>query len=81
MHVEMIVTLGAVAAALIPITIVARGMYRAWKKIDAFLEDWHGEPERPGREAVPSMPARMVAVETRLKTIEGVVHYHHGQQF
>lgn len=77
-----IIVAGAVAAALtaigVVLTKVAKGMYRAWRKVDAFLEDWAGEPERPGRDAVPAMPVRVRKLEIlgslhegRLAALEG----------
>ncbi|WP_020385877.1 hypothetical protein [Kribbella catacumbae] len=74
MGIEWVVTIGAVCAALIPVTLVARGIYRAWKRVDAFLEDWNGEPARPGRAEVPAMPKRMQLVEDRLTKLEEAVH-------
>lgn len=63
---NLILQLGALAVALTALGLLMRAVYRAWKKVDAFLEDWNGEPARPGRAARPSMPARMAAVEKQV---------------
>lgn len=73
MGTEWIVGLGAVCVALAAIGVLARGMYRGWKRVDAFLEDWNGEPARPGRAEVPAMPKRMKQVEERLTKLETAV--------
>lgn len=36
-----------------------------------FLDDWFGEPERPGFPARPGVPERLGKVEARLGTVEG----------
>lgn len=35
-----------------------------------FLDDWFGEPERPGFSARPGVPERLGQVESRLETVE-----------
>lgn len=64
-----VVAAGAVAVALTALGAVLRGVYRAWKRIDAFLEDWAGEPARPGRDEVPPMPVRVKNLE-----LKGLMH-------
>ena len=70
----LILWLGGGCVALAAISAVARGTYRMWKRLDAFLEDWNGEPARPGRDRSPSMPERMAGVEKRLIKLETAVH-------
>lgn len=74
MSTDTIVALGAICTALAAAAVIARSVYRAWKRVDAFLEDWNGEPARAGRERRPSMPERVTRVEQRLTTLEGKIH-------
>jgi hypothetical protein len=74
MGLEAILSLGAVCVALAAIGVVARGIYRFLQRVNAFLEDWNGEPARPGRAERPSMPARMTGVENRLTKLEEVAN-------
>lgn len=67
---EVLVGGGAIAAAMAAMGVLARFVWRAWRKVDAFLEDWNGEKARPGRDARPSMPERMSLVEGRLSNVE-----------
>lgn len=71
---DTVLAVGAICTAVVAIAIVARAIYRFLKRVDAFLSDWNGEPERPGRKRVPSMPERVSAVETRLSAVEGKIH-------
>ena len=41
-------------------------MYRTWKKLADFLEDWNGEPARPGRPARLGVPERLARIEAQL---------------
>lgn len=71
---ELVLQLGALAVALVAIAALMRSVYRAWKKVDAFLEDWNGEPARAGRDGRPSMPERMDKVEKRLTQVETAIN-------
>lgn len=71
---NLVLQLGAIAVAVVAILALMRSVYRAWKRIDAFLEDWNGEPARPGREKRPSMPERVARVEDRLTQVETAIH-------
>jgi len=42
---------------------VVRWMLRTWKRITDFLDDWNGEPARPGVEARPGFPERIARLE------------------
>ena len=67
---NLVLQLGALAVALVAVGAFFRAVFRAWKKVDAFLEDWNGEPARAGREPRPSMPARMAHVELELGQVK-----------
>lgn len=71
---DVVLQLGAVAVAIVAIIALLACVYRAWRKVDAFLEDWNGEPARAGRDGRPSMPERMAGVEKRLTQVESAVH-------
>jgi hypothetical protein len=81
MATEWVLAIGGLCVALAAIAVALRAVYRAWKKVDAFLEDWNGEPARPGRAEVPAMPARVAKLETtvaavdkRLATVEAALN-------
>lgn len=52
-----------VAGALAALVKGGRWVSSLWRKIDLFLDDWNGEPARPGREAVPGVLQRLVVLE------------------
>jgi hypothetical protein len=55
-------------------------LYTGWKRIDNFLDDWNGEPGRPGHEATLSMPERMDQVEARLTALEVTIQNGNGKE-
>jgi len=63
---DVFVAAGIVAGGLALLGMVGRVVrwaFRAWKKIDNFLDDWFGEPERPGVAARPGFPERIARLE------------------
>jgi hypothetical protein len=70
---DLVLQLGALCVALAAVAVVCRSVYRTLRRVDAFLEDWNGEPARAGREARPSMPERVTAVEKRLTKVEAAI--------
>src|SRR5699024_7062734 len=58
-----IVGVGAIALALLGIARLTRALWRIFRSVSHFLEDWHGTPERPGRPPVPGFPERTEALE------------------
>jgi len=68
--VQLVVAAGGVCTALIGIGAfirwVARPVWKVVKAIVAFLEDWNGEPARPGREARPGAMERLASVERQV---------------
>ncbi|GAB3224083.1 hypothetical protein GCM10027447_12320 [Glycomyces halotolerans] len=63
-----IVALGAAATVLWKL---GRGVVRLLRQVRTFLEDWNGEPERPG------VPARPGVLE-RLERLDAQVHPNSG---
>lgn len=57
---------GAVAVALTAVWKLVTGGLRFTRRIGHFLDDWWGEPERPGHPARPGIPERMAGVEASL---------------
>lgn len=70
-HLQTLVAAGAVAGAVLSIValavLVGRPLRRLLQQNEQFREDWYGEPARPGRDAVPGVPARLKAIEKELK--------------
>lgn len=62
--------IGAIGGALAVIGASARWVRNRWRPIAAFLRDWNGEPERPGHDEVPGIPARLRALERSVATIK-----------
>lgn len=73
--IEVVLLVGAVAAALVAVGTVVfrsgRAIVGFIKKASQFLREWHGEPARPGY-------ARTLGVPERLSRIEAQVHPNHG---
>lgn len=65
-HIEAGVVLAIVSIISI-LAGFARWLYRQFKSLDALLDDWHGEPNRPG------VPGRLGVME-RLDNIEKKVN-------
>lgn len=66
---DLVIAAGAVAAALIAIGVVTRGVWRMWRKFDAFFDTWFGQPERPGQPAVLGIPERVHRLELSVRQI------------
>lgn len=56
--------LGGIAAAGFILFIAAKYLKPPSKGIEHFLEDWNGEPERPGVPARPGMMQRVANIES-----------------
>lgn len=59
------------------------GAFRYWvlpflRRIGDFLDDWNGEPERPGHDARPGVPARLAAIEVEQKRVRREVEHNGG---
>lgn len=71
---QLIIGLGGLCGAIITIAalvkFVGRPLWRGWQRVDAFLEDWNGTPARPGKAAVPSIPARVTDLEAGLADVQ-----------
>lgn len=71
---DQVQTWGAVATALIAVGTVVifggRWAFRTLRRIDVFLDDWYGEPARPGQPARPGVPERLEAIENRVGRVE-----------
>ncbi|WP_413808095.1 hypothetical protein [Streptomyces sp. OE57] len=47
-----------------------RGVVRLGRRVDEFIDDWQGEPSRPGVPARPGVMERMVGLEGRMGVLE-----------
>ncbi|MFD3612404.1 hypothetical protein ACFWXA_30920 [Streptomyces atroolivaceus] len=60
---------------------VGRGLARTAGRMDQFMDDWYGEPQRPGVPARPGVLERVSGIEDRVGGIEdrigGVEHELH----
>jgi hypothetical protein len=71
-----IATLGAAVGALVA---AGRWLRAQWKPIGEFLEDWRGEPGRPGViDARPGVMQRLSALEATTRTIQAEVTHNGG---
>lgn len=48
-----------------------RAVRRVSRKVDEFIEDWNGAPERPGHPARPGVMSRLDWIEHELKPNSG----------
>lgn len=70
----------------VSLTVIIGGLTGAWRKwagpflrkIGYFLDDWNGEPARPGFEGRPSVPVRLEAIETEQKRVSHEVQTNSG---
>ncbi|TDC81914.1 hypothetical protein E1193_13510 [Micromonospora sp. KC606] len=71
---DHVLQLGALAGALTAIVTAVylggRWMLRTLRRIDDWLDDWYGEPARPGQPARPGVPERLTQIEARQAAIE-----------
>lgn len=74
---DRLIAIGAGAGAVLAIlglaALVGRRLRKGWGRLDAFLEDWNGTPERPGRKRIPSMPERVAELEHGLAAVRAQV--------
>jgi hypothetical protein len=76
--VPTLLQLGATAGAVLAILAALRVAWRAWRRVDDFLSDWTGEPQRPGVPERPGVMVRLDRIETRLYKVEQQVYPNHG---
>lgn len=67
--------MGIVAGALISVGIVLSPFYKRIKRwaqwMERFMRDWEGEPEEPGRDAVPGVMERLNRLDGELRNNGG----------
>lgn len=68
---DIALTISAVLAAVTAIGMAVRWILKRLKGLDDFLEDWRGEPERPG------VPARL-GVLARIERLDAELRPNHG---
>lgn len=74
--VDVFVVAGVVAGGLGLLGVIGkaiRWMLKTIKRVQNFLDDWNGEPARPGVEARPGFPDRLAALEVEVATIRRIV--------
>lgn len=59
-----------ILVGLLPLWAVARGAVRLVRGLFNLIEDWRGEPPRPGFAGRPGVPERLATVESNLRTIK-----------
>ncbi|MEU9576332.1 hypothetical protein [Streptomyces chilikensis] len=55
-----------------------RATRRLSRRVNEFMDDWQGEPERPGVPARPGVMERMASMEDRLSRVEHELHPNSG---
>ena len=63
----VLIALAAAGAIVTPVVVIFRWAHPIAKQLTNFLEDWFGEPERPGVAAKPGVLLRLVKIERELK--------------
>lgn len=59
--------MGALATIVTAVYLGGRWMLRTLRKLGDFLEDWSGEPPRPGVPGRPGVMDRLARIEAQLK--------------
>lgn len=68
---SLLVGVGAIVTIIAAVFTAVRSGGRKAKKFDDFLEDWYGEPERPGVPARPGVMERLAMHGADIATIKG----------
>ncbi|MFV2198470.1 hypothetical protein [Nocardiopsis sp. LOL_012] len=68
----------AVVTAITVVTVGVRKVLAMLRRVGHFLDDWAGEPERPGVESRPGVISRLSGIETRLGKVEHEVQHNDG---
>jgi hypothetical protein len=63
----VLIALAAAGAIVTPVVVIFRWAHPIAKQLTNFLEDWFGEPERPGVAAKPGVLLRLVKIERELR--------------
>ena len=74
--VDVFVIAGVIAGGLGLLGVIgkaSRWMLRTIRRVQNFLDDWNGEPARPGVEARPGFPARLAALEDEVASVRKIV--------
>lgn len=79
---DQVQTWGAVAAALTAIVtalyVGGRWVWRTLRRVDEWLDDWYGDPGRPGVPARLGVPERLARLEEQVTTIAAQVQPNGG---
>lgn len=81
MDIDLLRTAGTIvtlAAALGAVVAGSRWARARWRRVSDFLDDWNGEPARPGVAARPGAIERLSAVEASVHMIRSEVTPNHG---
>lgn len=74
--VDVFVIAGIIAGGLGLVGVIGRAgkwMLRTIRRVQNFLDDWNGEPARPGVEARPGFPDRLAALEVEVAAVRKLV--------
>lgn len=77
--IDALIAAAAAVTALGVLWRAVRGLRRFGRRVEDFLGDWFGEPERPGVAAKPGVMARLENVETDMATIKKELSVDSGQ--
>lgn len=69
--------LGAVPSLAVLVVFV-RWLSHRLRRVDDFLGDWNGEPDRPGVPGHPGVMARLDGIERRVTAVEKQLHPNGG---
>ena len=72
---------GGVAALVTGVTVIGVGVRKVAlmvRRVGHFLDDWAGQPQRPGVAARPGVIERLSGIEGRLGTVEHEVQHNNG---
>lgn len=61
----------ALSAIIGLLALILRSVRQVAKRFSTMMDDWHGEPARPGFEGRPGMPQRVGDLEVDMRQVKG----------
>lgn len=61
----------ALSAIIGLLALILRSLRQGIRKLSTMLDDWHGEPARPGFDGRPGMPQRVNDLEVDMRAVKG----------
>ncbi|MFE0545228.1 hypothetical protein [Streptomyces sp. NPDC058891] len=80
---DTLLTVGGLLTALVGVAVavwrVVRAGLRFFRRVELFMDDWYGEPARPGVPGRPGVMERVSGIDDRLTRVEHELQPNSGQ--